>query len=237
VIEDTTTMPVPHRWDLPYAEARDLQRELASEIDTSTPLPEINLIAAADVSFNRFDTEIAAAVVVVRVGTFELVERVGLIWPMAFPYIPGLLSFREGPALVEAFGRIQSPYDVILMDGQGIAHPRRIGIASHLGLFLDRPSVGCAKTRLTGKYEEPGPNRGDRTPLLDGDEVIGAVVRTKDRVKPLFVSPGHRCDLESAVGLVLATSGKYRLPTPTRMVHDFVNEVRRRAKGLIPPEP
>ncbi len=224
-----------HRWDLTYAEARDLQRELASKLDTTTPLSRFDLIASADVSFNRFDTEIAAAVVVVRAETFEVVERVGLMFPMTFPYIPGLLSFREAPALIEAFSRLKTPYDVILMDGQGIAHPRRIGIASHLGLLLDRPCVGCAKTRLTGTHDEPGPKRGDRVPLLDGEEVIGTVLRTKDRVKPLYVSPGHRCDLESAVDLVLATSGKYRLPTPSRMVHDYVNEVRRRAKGLRPP--
>jgi len=227
-------MPIPHRWDLTYAEARDLQRELAAKIDTTTPLAKWDVIAAADVSFNRFDTEIAAAIVVVRADTYELVEKVGLTWPMTFPYIPGLLSFREAPALVEAFQRLKSAYDVILYDGQGIAHPRRIGIASHLGLFLDKPTIGCAKSRLIGTFLEPGPKRGDRELLWDKDEIIGAIVRTKDRVKPLFVSPGHRCDLDSAVGLVMATSGKYRLPIPTRMVHDYVNEVRRQAKGLPP---
>ena len=167
---------------------------------------------------------------VVRAGTFELVERVGLTAEAKFPYVPGLLSFREAPALLEAFGRLKARPDVVLCDGQGLAHPRRLGIACHLGLWLDLPTVGCAKSRLCGTFDEPGPVRGDRSPLVDRGETIGAVLRTRDRVAPLFVSPGHRCDLESAVGLVLATTRKLRLPIPSRMVHDFVNEVRRAAR-------
>jgi deoxyribonuclease V len=224
-------MKIEHRWDLPYPEARELQTNLAAQVDTQTPLQDVKLLAAADVSFNRFDTEIAAAVIVVRMGTFEIVDQIGLVWPMKFPYIPGLLSFREAPALLEAFARIKSDFDAILVDGQGIAHPRRLGIASHLGLLLDKPTIGCAKSRLIGTYDEPGPKRGDRTLLMAESEIIGSVVRTKDRVKPLFVSPGHRCDLDSAVQIVLETSGKYRLPTPARLVHNFVNETRREAKN------
>ncbi len=219
-----------HRWDLTTAEARELQTEMARCVDTSTPLPQVNLIAAADVSFNRFDTQIAASVIVVRADTFELVERVGLVHPMKFPYIPGLLSFREAPAVLEAFSRLKSDFDVVLVDGQGIAHPRRLGIASHLGLILDKPTVGCAKSRLIGTYDAPGARRGERSLLLDSGEIVGAVVSTKDRVKPLFVSVGHRCDLDSAVALVLKTSGRYRVPTPLRMAHEDVNEVRRASK-------
>lgn len=220
-------MPIRHSWDLTPAEARALQVELAGAVDTSIPLPPWRTLAAADVSFDRGSDVLFAAVVVVLAGTFEVVERVGLKAPAVFPYVPGLLSFREAPALLEAFDRLKFRPDVVLCDGQGIAHPRRLGIASHLGLWLDLPTVGCAKSRLHGKYDEPGPDRGDRSPLVDKDEVVGAVLRTRARVAPLFVSPGHRCDLESAVGLVMATTGKYRLPVPSRMAHESVNEVRR----------
>ena len=161
--------------------------------------------------------------------TFELVERVGVSAPMTFPYVPGLLSFREAPSVLSAFERIESVPDIVLCDGQGIAHPRRFGIACHLGLWLNLPTVGCGKSRLCGDFVEPGLLRGDRSPLVDKEETIGAVVRTRTKVSPLFVSPGHLCDLEEAVALVLGTTGKLRLPTPTRMAHDFVNEVRRAA--------
>lgn len=225
-------MPVSHRWDVTPAEAREIQRGLAERVDTGTPLPDDwETVAAADVSFGRHDRDLAAAVVVVRREGWEVVERVGLIRPIAFPYVPGLLSFREAPGLLDAFSEVKTPFDVVLCDGQGVAHPRGLGIASHLGLWLDKPTVGCAKSRLFGRHDEPGPRRGDRAPLLDGDRVVGAVVRTKDRVKPLYVSAGHRCDLDSAVGLVLATSGKYRLPGPARLAHEFVNQIRREASG------
>jgi deoxyribonuclease V len=229
-------MPIPHPWNLTAAEARALQKELGAEVDTATvPTGRWDVIAAVDGSHDRYDTEMAAGVVVVRADTSEVLERVGIVRPMTFPYVPGLLSFREAPPILDALALVKTPYDVVMVDGQGIAHPRRLGIASHLGLWLDRPTVGCAKSRLFGKYDEPGPKRGDRSPLRDGEEIIGAVVRTKDRVSPLFVSAGHRCDLESAVSLVLATSGKYRLPTPARLVHEYVNEVRRAHKGIGPP--
>ena len=225
-----------HAWDLTPTEARALQRELAEEVDTTTPLAPWRTVAAADVSFDRGGELLYAAVVVVRAGTFELVERVGVAAPAAFPYVPGLLSFREAPGLLEAFARLKTRPDVVLCDGQGIAHPRRLGIACHIGLWLDLPTIGCAKGRLCGTFAEPGPDRGDRTPLLDGDAVIGSVLRTRSRVKPLFVSPGHRCDLEGAIGLVLAATTKYRLPVPARMAHDYVNQVRRAVKagGPIP---
>ena len=222
-------MPVDHSWDLTPAEARAVQAELASEVDTTAPLPPWRTLAAVDVSFDRGGEFLFAAVVVVAAGSFEVIERVGLASPAKFPYVPGLLSFREAPALLEAFDRLKARPDVVLCDGQGIAHPRRLGIASHLGLRLDLPTVGCAKSLLCGKYDEPGPDRGDRSPLIHRDEVIGAVLRTRSKVSPLYVSPGHRCDLESAVDLVLATTTKYRLPIPSRMAHDYVNEVRRAA--------
>lgn len=225
-----------HGWDLDAREALALQKELAGRVDVSRPLGPWRTIAAADVSFNRGGETLYAAVVLLEAGSLGLIERVGVAGPARFPYIPGLLSFREAPPLLEAFARLKQTPDVVLCDGQGIAHPRRLGIASHLGLWLGLPTVGCAKSRLCGVHEEPGPQRGDRTPLLDRGEVIGSVVRTKDRVKPLFVSPGHLCDLESAVALVLATSRRYRLPDPARQAHEYVNAVRRAvtAGGPIP---
>ena len=220
-----------HKWNLTPAEARALQVELAREVDTRTPLGRREVIAAADVSYDKGDDELYAAVVVVRAGTFELIERAGVAGPSTFPYVPGLLSFREAPALLDAFRRIETVPDVVMCDGQGIAHPRRLGIASHLGLWLGLPTVGCAKSWLYGKHEEPGSERGDRTPLTDKTgSLLGAAVRSWTRVAPLYVSPGHRCDVEGAVGLTLETSVKYRLPVPARMAHDYVNEIRRAAK-------
>jgi deoxyribonuclease V len=218
-------------WNLTPAQARVEQTRLASLVDSSTPLGPWRTLAAADVSFDRGSEVLYAAVVVVERDSFEVIERVGLEGPAKFPYVPGLLSFREAPALLEAFGRLKTRPDVVLCDGQGTAHPRGLGIASHLGLCLDLPTVGCAKSLLCGNYDEPGPSRGDRSPLIYKGRVIGAVLRTRDRVAPLFVSPGHRSDLESAVQLVLDTTRKLRLPIPSRMAHDYVNQVRRASRA------
>lgn len=215
-----------HAWDLTPAEARALQTELAVQVDSTTPLGPWELVAGADVSFNRGGDRLFAAVVVARAPTFEVVERSGVTAPATFPYVPGLLSFREAPGLILAFERLRTHPDVVLCDGQGIAHPRRLGIASHLGLWLGLPIVGCAKSRLCGDYDEPGQQKGDRSPLRDGAEVIGAVVRTRARVKPVFVSPGHLCDLEGAVRVVLNSTRNYRLPEPIRLAHAYGNELR-----------
>src|SRR4051794_33821714 len=223
-----------HRWDLDAKEARLLQKELAASVIADRPLGDWQTLAAADVSFDRDGTELYAAVVVVERGTLRVIERVGVTAPAAFPYVPGLLSFREAPALLDAFAKVEAIPDVVLCDGQGIAHPRRLGIASHLGLWLDRPTIGCAKSLLCGHYDEPGPDRGDRSPLVHKGDVVGSVLRTRSRVAPVFVSPGHRCDLEGAVNLVLATTTRFRLPIPTRMAHEFVNEVRRAANAGKP---
>jgi deoxyribonuclease V len=173
-------------------------------------------------------------VVVLRVADLEVVEKQESIRESPFPYIPGLLSFREAPALLEAFAKLKHEPDAVLFDGQGIAHPRRIGIASHVGLWLNKPSVGCAKSLLTGKHREPGKRAGSVTALLDKTEVVGQVVRTKDRVRPLFISAGHLIDLPSAVRLVLQTCRGYRLPEPTRQAHLHVNALRRGAACGLP---
>jgi deoxyribonuclease V len=210
-------------------QARALQSALAARVDASTPLGPWQTVAAADVSYDKQSDALYAAVVVVQAGSFELIERVGLAGKATFPYVPGLLSFREAPVVLEAFRRLATLPDVVLCDGQGLAHPRRIGLASHLGLWLELPTIGCAKSLFCGTHDEPGPNRGDRSLLIDGGEVIGSVVRTRSRVKPVYVSPGHRCDLEGAIAVTLATTVKYRLPVPAQMAHAYVNELRRTA--------
>ena len=187
-------------------------------------------LAACDVSFNKFDPWLYAGIVVVQGETHVVVETSGILQPATFPYVPGLLSFREAPAVIDAFQRLKRKPDVILCDGQGIAHPRRLGLACHLGLWLGVPTIGCAKSRLCGTHDEPGPNRGDRAPLIDKDEVIGVVLRTRSNVKPLYVSPGHLCDLESAVEIVLAATTRFRLPAASRLAHNEVNRMRRESK-------
>jgi deoxyribonuclease V len=141
--------------------------------------------------------------------------------------VPGLLSFRESPSVLEAWARLKTEPDAVMFDGQGLAHPRRVGIASHVGLLIERPTLGCAKSVLVGKYEEPGAERGSWTPLVDKGETVGAALRTKDRVQPIFVSPGHLIDLEAAVALTLRCHGGYRQPEPTRRAHLLVNALRR----------
>jgi deoxyribonuclease V len=220
-----------HRWDLSAAEAVALQVELAARVDVRSPLTRCKLIAGADVSYNRFSTTFFAAVVILRTSDWSIVETQGAVQEVTFPYVPGLLSFREAPVLLEAFAKVQAEPDAVMIDGQGIAHPRRLGIASHIGLWLEKPCLGCAKSRLFGRYKEPEEKVGALTPLVDKGEVIGQVVRTKPKAKPVFVSAGHRIDLPSAVRLVLSACQGYRLPEPTRQAHLHVNALRR-AAGL-----
>ena len=218
-----------HSWDLTPKEAAALQRELAAQVDTRTPLAGCELIAGADVSYERFSDILYAGVVVLRMADLAVVEKYGVRRRVTFPYVPGLLSFRETPVLLEAFAQLQAEPDAVLLDGHGFAHPRRMGFASHMGLWLDRPSIGCAKSRLTGTYREPGLKAGSVSPLKDGDDVIGQVVRTKTGVAPLFVSVGHKIDLRGAVELVIGTCRGYRVPESTRQAHLYVNELRREA--------
>lgn len=203
-----------HPWDLSPHDAVALQRDLAARVERQDRLDPVELVAGVDVSVRR---DLArAAVVVLRLPGLDVVEEVLAERPVTFPYVPGLLSFREAPVILDALARLQHTPQVLLCDGQGIAHPRRLGIASHLGVVLDHPSVGCAKSRLTGTYDEPAPERGSYTWLYSGDEVIGAVLRTRRRVKPVFISTGHRVSIETAIDLVLRCGGGYRLPEPTR---------------------
>jgi deoxyribonuclease V len=221
----------PHSWDLTPKEAVALQRKLAGEIDVHTPLGACELVAGADISYNRFSPVFYAAVVVLQTSDWTEVEAQTAIRETSFPYVPGLLSFREAPAVLEAFAKLQHIPDAVMFDGAGFAHPRRFGLACHLGWCLDMPSLGCAKSVLVGEYREPGRKRGSALPLKDKGEVIGMAVRTKDGVKPVYVSVGHKIDLASAVRLVLASCRGYRLPEPTRQAHLRVNELRREARG------
>jgi len=227
-----------HKWDLSYAEARAVQDQLAGRVRFTRLRKAPKLIAGLDCAFTEGGKRILAVAVVLQrvaastptelgMASFELIETASAEKDVTFPYIPGLLSFREAPACLAAIEKLESEPDVLMIDGQGIAHPRRLGLAAHLGLFLDRPTIGCAKSRLTGTFTEPGPEKGSHSPLTDGDEVIGAVVRTRTNVKPLFISVGHRCTLEDAIDLTLACAIKYRLPEPTRLAHQTVTRLKR----------
>ena len=208
-----------HAWDLTPAEAVALQRRLRSEIvaDRAIDLGAVRLVAGVDVSVKNERSR--AAVVVVTFPGFLLVETAVAERPTPFPYIPGLLSFREGPVLEEAFGRLRAEPDVFLFDGMGTAHPRRIGIASHMGLWLQRPTVGVGKTRLCGRNAPLDEDKGAHQPLIDKGETIGAVLRTRTGKHPLFISPGHLADIPTSVALVLACVPKFRQPEPIRLAH------------------
>ena len=221
---------IRHDWDLSFPEARALQERLSGRVLESEPERAPRLVAGADVSFDRRSPHLHAAVVVLDAASLEIVEVVGVQARARFPYVPGYLSFREIPALLEAFARLRSRPDLIVCDGQGRAHPRRFGLACHLGVLLDVPTLGCAKSRLVGEYREPGARRGAHTRLREGSELIGEVVRTRSGVKPVFVSVGHRITLEGARRSVLRLAPRYRLPEPIRAAHQEVNRLRRLAK-------
>lgn len=215
-----------HEWPIATGEAIALQNQLRRDIRIVPPTRKIETIAGCDISFQKFATEIYARIVVLRLPTLEIIERVGVTSAARFPYVPGLLSFREAPALLEAWEKLQTEPDAVMLDGQGIAHPRRFGIGAHFGLWIGRPTFGCAKSVLIGKFDLPPPQRGEWSPMADKGEVIGAALRTKDRVSPVYISPGHLIDLETSIQLALACNGGYRVPEPTRQAHLYVNALR-----------
>lgn len=218
-----------HPWKVSIHEAAEIQRSLRERIEISPLyLSEVKYVAGADVSFSKYSDDIYAAVVVLNYPELKVIERKTAMAKATFPYIPGFLTFREGPALVAAFLKIRVEPDVIIFDGQGIAHPRGFGIASHMGVLLDKPSVGCAKSLLVGKYGGPGGKRGSTSPLLNkSGKVIGVVLRTRDNVSPVFVSIGNKIDLKGSVEVVLSCAPRYRLPEPTRKAHALSNEFRK----------
>jgi deoxyribonuclease V len=212
-----------------FAEARVLQERLRSKVVERDRLGPLRRVAGADVSYDRGSPDLFAAVVVLALPGLELVEAASVRARARFPYVPGYLSFREVPPLLEAFAKLESAPDLVICDGQGRAHPRRFGLACHLGLLLDLPSIGCAKTRLVGEHREPGPRRGAHVRLLDAGECVGEVLRTREGVRPVYVSVGHRVSLPTARRLVLRLTRGYRLPEPSRAAHAEVNRLRRAA--------
>jgi len=206
----------PHDWDLTPKEAIALQKQLAGKVirRSAINMKDISTVAGVDTHFHRGLA--IAAVVVIRLSDLATEDHATAVTKISFPYIPGLLTFREGPAILAALDHLTAVPDLLIFDGQGFAHPRRCGLASHIGLLLDMPSIGCAKTRLWGRYEAPHTEKGSYSYLMDGDETIGAVVRTRSEVKPLFVSIGHRINLQDSINVMLQCCSRYRLPETTR---------------------
>lgn len=217
----TGTAPKPlHRWDLSPREAAELQRELVERLSQRWQGPAVKVVAGVDVHYQGGMARAAIALLSFP-GLDPLAKSIGRV-EVPFPYVPGLLSFREGPAILAAWEGLRRPPDLVLFDGQGIAHPRGIGLAAHIGLWLDLPTIGVAKSRLFGTYQEPGTTRGSTSALWDErepDRQIGTVLRSRTDVRPLFVSPGHRIDLDRAVEYTLACCSRYRLPEPIRWAH------------------
>lgn len=224
-----------HRWDVFPEEAIKIQNRLRAQLDLRSEPERIETIAGIDVSYAKGSDWLFAAVVVLRVRDLHVLDSASATATVSFPYIPGLLSFRECPAVLQAWEKLRVKPDCLMCDGQGIAHPRRLGIASHLGLWLDMPSIGCAKSLLVGEYREPGLKRGSIEPLYHRKEQVGVILRTKDGVQPVFVSQGHKITLQRAIETVLACCTKYRLPEPTRQAHLLVNEIRRQASKADKP--
>ena len=208
---------IDHPWDLSPQAARALQQELAGLVVSKTDMGPVTTVGGVDVGYR--DGQAWAAVVVLSYPELVVVDYSLARRQVSFPYLPGLLSFREGPAALEALERLASRPDLLIFDGHGLAHPRRFGLACHIGLRADIPSIGCATSRLVGGHAAPGPEQGSYSPLLDGGETIGAVVRTRAGVKPVYVSTGHRVDLATSIQYVLGCCRGYRLPETTRWAH------------------
>lgn len=219
---------IDHPWRLDIDAAWALQRELAAKVRVEAAGP-IGTVAGVDVAYAKDETVLVASAVVLDATTLEIVEAADAEAEVVFPYVPGLFSFRELPAIMAALARLRTRPDLVVCDGQGLAHPRRFGLACHLGVLYDLPTLGCAKTRLVGEAEEPGTARGASADLVDGGEVVGRVLRTQDGVRPVYASVGHRITLEAACDWILRLAPRYRLPETTRAADQ---RVRRRLAAL-----
>jgi deoxyribonuclease V len=228
-----------HNWNLSYSEAIALQKQLSEKVQMTELKSQPKTIAGIDCALSKDNQKIIAAAVVLRIqaaqkdlwgpvepSSFEIIETTSAVQKIIFPYIPGLLSFREAPACIDAVEKLKNEPDAFLIDGQGVAHPRRFGLACHLGLFFDKTTIGCAKSRLTGYFGDLSPEKGSFSPLKDGDEIIGAVVRTRTNVEPVFVSVGNKCLLNDAIKIALDCITKYRIPEPTRLAHRLVSKLK-----------
>jgi deoxyribonuclease V len=216
-----------HSWQVTTHEAIAIQKRLRAQVITEDTLGEVRYIAGADIATSKDSPKAYAGVVVLSYPALEVMEERGLEAEVTFPYVPGLLAFREGPLLVKVFEQLTTEPDVIVFDGQGLAHPRGMGIATHLGLVFDKPSIGCAKSRLFGRHQDPEQVKGAWADLRDPQgQLIGAVLRTKPKTTPIFVSVGHRLDLSTAIRLLIECTRGVRLPEPTRLAHELVTQLR-----------
>ncbi|HEX6979626.1 MAG TPA: deoxyribonuclease V [Alphaproteobacteria bacterium] len=214
---NTKTLRRPAAWPTSPDEARRLQSVLRSRVVTTDRLGPVRYIAGLDAHEAPPEGRMYAAAALLRYPDLALVEATFAVQRVTFPYIPGLLSFREAPVMLAALAKLRTRPDLLFVDGQGIAHPRRLGIAAHIGLLADIPAIGAAKSRLVGRYVEPEPMRGAWSPLMIGDQIVGAVLRTRVSTRPIYVSVGHRISLETAIVYVLACAPRYRIPEPTRV--------------------
>ena len=215
-----------HSWKTSAKEAIRIQNRLSKKIKRSKVSGPVKVIGGCDASFSKDEDKVLAAVVILSFPALEVLEVVTAIRKANFPYVPGLLTFREGPALLDCFKKIKIKPRVLFFDGQGIAHPRHMGIATHMGILLDLPTIGCAKSKLFGTYKEPAPKRGSFSIIKGKDnEILGAALRTKDDVRPVFVSLGHKMNLKDAIKLTLKVARKYRIPEPLRQAHQSANRI------------
>jgi deoxyribonuclease V len=221
-----------HLWEVSTEEAKNIQSKLRTELNFQNQVDpaHVKTIAAADISFNRYDDRLYAAVVLLSFPDLKLLEENTHQARATFPYIPGFLSFREIPPLLNIFKELRTVPQVILCDGQGIAHPRGFGLASHLGVLLDVPTIGCAKSLLVGEYQKLSPNKGSMCPLIYKNQQVGLALRTRRGVKPVFISVGHKIRLKEATKIVLQCCTKYRIPEPLRLSHRKVNEIRKKSE-------
>jgi deoxyribonuclease V len=219
-----------HEWKLTAAEAVALQEQLRGNVRLLPIRGSPARVAAADAAYSPATRRLYAAAAVVSLPSLEVVETSSAVRDESFPYMPGLFAFRELPALLDALSALRTDPDVVMFDGHGLAHPRRFGLASHAGLLLDVPTIGCAKCVLAGHYDEPPDRKGAMSPLVIGSAIVGAAVRTRAGVMPVFVSPGHRADVESAFRVALASTGRFRVPEPLRQAHIAAAAARRRAE-------
>lgn len=217
-----------HSWDLSPSEAIALQKKLSAHIIIAGRPSKLTLIAGVDIAFDKSANLGFCGILIFRYPSLEIIEERFGCDHLTFPYVPGLLSFREAPLILKLFETIRNTPNCVIFDGQGIAHPRRFGVASHAGLLLGLPSIGCAKSRLFGSYNEPAMNEGSRSYIVDNeDEPIGIVLRAKENTRPVFVSPGHLVGIEEAADIVYSCADGYRIPAPTRLAHIRVGEYKR----------
>ncbi|MEM9829726.1 MAG: deoxyribonuclease V [Bacteroidota bacterium] len=221
-----------HSWDVSPAEAIKIQQEVRQKVRVEPMIDPIQYVAGADISFNRGSDTFYAGIVVLKLPYLELSGYSLVTTQSTFPYVPGLLSFREMPALLEAWDQLPIDPDVVVLDGHGIAHPRRLGIASHFGVWVDKPTIGCAKKLLVGMHEALPAESQSHALIYDNQEIIGVVLRSRENVKPVYISPGHLTDIASSLMIVNACLNRYRLPEVTRQAHRLVNQLR---KGEVEP--